>query len=249
MVKNDRREHILLDIVQDYIRTAQPVSSGGLLAAHTYSLSSATLRNVMAELDKAGFLEQPHTSAGRVPTAKAYQFFVDKVALGSRKPVREGEAHKRMQLPALVRRQLQTALAQDPHDAVRTMSRYLAQITNTMAFAGIVGMNQFYRDGLRRLLEEPEFISADNIRELITFADSLEEQLEELYEQAADGVRIYVGVDNQGHRAVPFSVMAFTSELPDNERGVFGIIGPLRMPYTDNLRLLENIRHVFEYHE
>jgi heat-inducible transcriptional repressor len=246
MVKDDRKEHVLLDIVQDYIRTAQPVSSGGLLAAHTYDLSSATLRNVMAELDEAGFLEQPHTSAGRVPTAKAYQFFVDKVALGSREPVREGEAHKRMQLPPSVRRQLQTALAEDTQDAARAMSRYLAQATNAMAFAGIVGMNQFYREGLQRLLEEPEFLNADNIRQLVAFADSLEEQMAELYEQAADEVRIYAGVDERGRRATPFSVMTFGSQLPGNEQGIFGIVGPMRMRYADNLRLLENIRDIFD---
>src|SRR3989344_72361 len=72
-----RKEHILDAVVREYIRGAEPVSSGKLRARSDAFGSSATIRNVMLELDEDGFLYQPHTSSGRAPTDKGYQYFVD----------------------------------------------------------------------------------------------------------------------------------------------------------------------------
>ena len=77
---NERNCQILTAIVRAYIETGQPVSSRTISSRHAESLSSATVRNVMAELEEGGFLYQPHTSAGRVPTATAYRFFAQQVA-------------------------------------------------------------------------------------------------------------------------------------------------------------------------
>ena len=249
MGSQQQKEQLLLDLVQEYIETASPVSSGALLDKYKYNVSSATLRNWMAELEEAGFLAQPHTSAGRIPTPKAYRFFVDKVALGAREPVAESAAHRAKALPANVRHELQGALKESSQEAARHMARYLAEMSNSMSFAGILGINEFYRHGLRRLLDEPEFLNADNVRQLVDFADSLESEMEKLFTSAEEDVRIIIGSPNHPRRDAPFSIMAFTSELPNNERGVFGIIGPMRMRYTDNLKLLEDIRQVFNEYE
>lgn len=248
MGSQQQKEQLLLDLVQEYIETASPVSSGSLLDKYRYDVSSATIRNWMADLEEAGFLAQPHTSAGRVPTPKAYRFFVDKVALGAREPVAESAAHRAKALPASVRHELQGALKESPQEMARHMARYLAQMSNAMSFAGILGMNEFYRQGLRRLLDEPEFLNAENVRSLVEFADSLEEEMEKMFRGAEEEMHIIIG-DEHARRGTPFSVMAFTSELPNHERGVFGIIGPMRMRYGDNLKLLEDIRHIFNEYE
>ncbi|MEX2008108.1 MAG: hypothetical protein WD850_01290 [Candidatus Spechtbacterales bacterium] len=249
MVTQFEKERLLLDVVQEYIETATPVSSGGLLEKYGYDVSSATLRNWMAELSDAGFLMQPHTSAGRIPTPKAYRFFVDKVALGAREPVEESEAHKQKALPEAVRDELETALRNSPQEAAREMSRYLAEMSHAMGFAGLLGLNQFYREGLRRLLDEPEFLNTENVRRLVEFADSLEEEMEQVFRNLDEDVQIIIGSPEHPRREMPFSVMAFTSELPNHERAVFGIVGPMRMRYSDNLRLLEDIRGVFNDYE
>src|SRR5437899_51244 len=72
-----RNRQILADIVRAYIETGEPVSSRAISKGFEESLSTATIRNVMADLEDAGFLYQPHTSAGRVPTAAAYPFAID----------------------------------------------------------------------------------------------------------------------------------------------------------------------------
>jgi len=75
-----RNRQILADIVRAYIESGEPVSSRAISARSEEILSTATIRNIMADLEEGGFLYQPHTSAGRVPTAAAYRFFAQEIA-------------------------------------------------------------------------------------------------------------------------------------------------------------------------
>ncbi len=74
---SERSKRILEAIIDDYIRTAEPVGSRSISRRHGLSLSPATIRNVMSDLEEMGFLASPHTSAGRIPTDKAFRFYVD----------------------------------------------------------------------------------------------------------------------------------------------------------------------------
>jgi heat-inducible transcriptional repressor len=74
---SDRSKQILEAVIEDYIRTAEPVGSRSISRKHSFSLSPATIRNVMSDLEELGFLASPHTSAGRIPTDKAFRFYVD----------------------------------------------------------------------------------------------------------------------------------------------------------------------------
>lgn len=76
---DDRKKRILQAIIEEYIGTAEPVSSSTLVDNYGMNLSSATIRNEMASLEQNGYLEKPHTSAGRIPSAKGYRFYVDKL--------------------------------------------------------------------------------------------------------------------------------------------------------------------------
>src|SRR5271168_2174542 len=75
-----RNRQILADLVRTYIETGEPVSSRAISKRYEETLSTATIRNVMADLEDGGFLYQPHTSAGRVPTSSAYRFFAQEIA-------------------------------------------------------------------------------------------------------------------------------------------------------------------------
>jgi len=74
---NDRTKKVLQAVIDSYIQTGSPVGSAVLAKTYEFSLSSATLRNIMAELEELGFLTHPHTSAGRVPTDKGYRYYID----------------------------------------------------------------------------------------------------------------------------------------------------------------------------
>ena len=75
----ERKKRVLQAIIEEYIKTAEPVSSNAIMNLEGLEYSSATIRNEMAELEKMGYLEKPHTSAGRVPSAKGYRFYVDEL--------------------------------------------------------------------------------------------------------------------------------------------------------------------------
>jgi heat-inducible transcriptional repressor len=119
---DERRFEVLRAIVADYVSSQEPVASKGIVERHNLGVSSATVRNVMASLEEDGYIAQPHTSAGRIPTDKGYRLFVDR--LSDVKP-----------LSAAERRAIQSFLggAIDLDDVLRRSVRLLAQLTRQVA--------------------------------------------------------------------------------------------------------------------
>ncbi|GAA2440793.1 heat-inducible transcriptional repressor HrcA [Streptomyces macrosporus] len=119
---SERRLEVLRAIVQDYVGTQEPVGSKALTERHNLKVSPATVRNDMAALEEEGYIAQPHTSAGRIPTDKGYRLFVDKLA--GVKPLSKPE-----------RRAIQNFLAGavDLDDVVSRTVRLLAQLTRQVA--------------------------------------------------------------------------------------------------------------------
>jgi len=121
-MSEDRKLAVLRAIVEDYVQTREPVGSRALVERHSLGVSPATIRNDMAALEDEGYIAQPHTSAGRVPTDKGYRLFVDR--LSSVKPLSPAE-----------KRAIQSLLdgAVDLDDVVSRTVRLLAQITQQVA--------------------------------------------------------------------------------------------------------------------
>src|SRR5215471_10810207 len=124
-VLSDRAQHLLRLLVEHYIRDGQPVGSRTLSRVLGVQLSSATVRNVMADLEELGFVTSPHTSAGRIPTDKGYRFFVD--TLLRVKPLEESAVVE-------IQRGLEQ-VADDPKALVAAASKMLSSITQ---LAGLV---------------------------------------------------------------------------------------------------------------
>ena len=118
----ERRLAVLRAIVEDYVATEEPVGSKALVERHSLGVSPATVRNDMAALEDEGFITQPHTSAGRVPTDKGYRLFVDR--LSTVKPMSQAE-----------KRAIATFLdgSVDLDDMVQRSVRLLAQLTRQVA--------------------------------------------------------------------------------------------------------------------
>lgn len=122
MTSDERRLQVLRAIVQDYVRTSEPVGSKALLERHQLGVSAATVRNDMAQLEEDGLIAAPHTSAGRIPTDAGYRLFVDRLA--AIKPMTRAE-----------RRAIEEFLAGavDLDDVVGRSVRLLASLTNQVA--------------------------------------------------------------------------------------------------------------------
>ena len=134
---NTRRMLVLRAVVEDYIRSQEPVGSSSVTRDHKLGVSSATVRNDMAALEDEGYLIQPHTSAGRVPTEKGYRYFVDKLATV-------------MPLSAAQRRGIDAFLSGSVslEDALQRAARLLSKITGQVA---VVASPSLARSSLRRL--------------------------------------------------------------------------------------------------
>lgn len=121
-MEQSRRMLVLRAVVEDYIRSQEPVGSSALTREHDLGVSSATIRNDMAALEDEGYLIQPHTSAGRVPTEKGYRYFVDRIATV-------------VPLSAAQRRGIEGFLSGSANltDTLRRAARLLSQITGQVA--------------------------------------------------------------------------------------------------------------------
>ena len=120
MELSQRKEKILAAVIEQYIKTGEPVGSKSLLSALDISVSSATIRNEMAELASLGLLEQPHTSAGRIPTSEGYRYYVDN--LMGLKPLDEK-----------IKRQIEAGISvknANPETVLKRASEFLADLTD-----------------------------------------------------------------------------------------------------------------------
>ena len=118
-----RKKKILQAIIEEYIETAEPVSSGNLV--EELNCSSATIRNEMAELKKIGFLEKPHTSAGRVPSQKGYRYYVDELVRDDKISKKEME---------IIRDRLETRV-NDLEELTKIATTTLSEITHYTTIA------------------------------------------------------------------------------------------------------------------
>ncbi|HEU4490686.1 MAG TPA: heat-inducible transcriptional repressor HrcA [Jiangellales bacterium] len=167
MSLDDRKLAVLRAIVEDYVSTEEPVGSKALVDRHNLGVSPATIRNDMAVLEEEGYIAQPHTSAGRVPTDKGYRLFVDR--LTTLKPLSTAE-----------RRAIQTFLdgVVDLDDVVSRTVRLLAQLTRQVA---VMQYPSLTRSGVRHV-ELVALASTRLLVVLITDAGRIEQRLVDLPE-------------------------------------------------------------------
>ena len=173
MSLDDRKLEVLRAIVEDYVATQEPVGSKALVDRHHLDVSPATIRNDMAVLEEEGYIAQPHTSAGRIPTDKGYRLFVDR--LTTVKPLSPAE-----------RRAIQTFLdgAVDLDDVVTRTVRLLAQLTRQVAVVQ-------YPSLMRSTVRHVELVPLSTTRVLlvvITDAGRVEQRVVELPDEADDSL-------------------------------------------------------------
>jgi heat-inducible transcriptional repressor len=156
----ERQEELLRAIVEQYAEVASPVGSS--LLAKVFNVSSATIRAEMSELERLGYISQPHTSAGRIPTDKGYRYYVNNVTESPTK--HETRAEK-----ALTSRVSHAGL---PERTIRNAVDTLVELTNNLGLATIG--DQLYMSGLSNLFGQPEFMHPAQVQEVARLLDKLE---------------------------------------------------------------------------
>ena len=230
---NDRQKQILSAVVELYTKTALPVGSHALLKHSNFTVSSATLRSDMVELEEAGYLYQPHTSAGRIPTDEGYRMYVEKMM--DEKPLARSD-QERLQKELLLLRAKHVRLG-------RTTAKLLSALSGNLAVSGIVDRDEFYDFGMKELIEKPEFQEMDELCRLVETLDSLDEKLDNLMVKLKDGeTRIFIGHENPISGIDNCSIIVAPYHNRKGERGILAIIGPKRMEYAKNKSLIEYMK-------
>lgn len=219
----DRQANILRAIVEQYAEVASPVGSS--LLAKVFNVSSATIRAEMAELERLGFIQQPHTSAGRIPTDKGYRFYVNAIAQSEVSPA-ERRAER-----ALTARVESGGL---PERTIRNAVDTLVELTHNLGIATIG--NQLYMSGLSNLFGQPEFVSGAHVQQVARLLDNLEPWLREAAPN--EPLSVYIGQENPIGRSANASLIISRFRSPYSDRSYIGVLGPTRQQYRDVMSLV-----------
>lgn len=226
----ERQKSILEAVIREHIRTARPVASQELVGRYHLNVSPATVRNEMVELDELGYLEQPHTSAGRIPTDQGYRFFVD-----------ETDASRRI----LAREQamLDALFAEDEEEFFSTVAKAVAHLSRGFTMVGSHEHTAFYKAGFSEVLTEPEFNDAAFARQFGGLADSIDESLVQLLSDVdCEEPRAFIGSENPIQGARSYSMIVSSVQSPHSGKTVVAILGPKRMNYHKNISVVNYLR-------
>ncbi|HSW85338.1 MAG TPA: transcriptional regulator [Candidatus Saccharimonadales bacterium] len=220
----DRQTNILSAIVEQYAEVASPVGSS--LLAKAFKVSSATIRAEMAELERQGFISQPHTSAGRVPTDKGYRFYVNNISASPNNMLPEVRGER-----ALISR-VQNAGA--PERMIRNAVDTLVELTHNLGIATIG--NQLYMSGLGNLFGQPEFVGGMQVQQVAQLLDNLEPWLREAAPNQP--LSVYIGAENPIGRSAGCTLIIGRFRSPFSDRSYIGTLGPTRQSYREVMNLV-----------
>jgi heat-inducible transcriptional repressor len=219
----DRQAKILQAIVEQYAEVASPVGSS--LMAKLFDVSSATIRSEMVELERLGFISQPHTSAGRIPTDKGYRFYVNNLAPA------ENQLSDRRAERALEAR---VTSGGHPEHTIRSTVDTLVELTHNLGLATIGP--QLYMSGLSNLFGQPEFMRPRQVQEVARLLDNLEPWLQEAAPN--EPLSVYIGRENPIGRSAGASLIISRFRSPFSDRSYIGVLGPTRQSYRDVMSLV-----------
>ncbi len=216
----ERLSQLLQVIIEEYIKTAQPVASQFLASKWPEPISSATMRNEMIELEKLGFLVSPHTSAGRIPTAKGYQYYVDNFL-------------KVEKLSAKIKDVFDDLVSENiSRENQKQLAKKISELVNEAVILAF-SENDIYYTGLSMLFSQPEFADKNAVIDLSRVLDHFEGVINEVFESTNEP-HVLIGEN------CPFGGQCSVvgSKIPAAADARLFILGPSRMDYQLNFNLI-----------
>ncbi|PIQ92709.1 MAG: hypothetical protein COV69_01550 [Parcubacteria group bacterium CG11_big_fil_rev_8_21_14_0_20_39_14] len=263
MELKEREKTILGAVVEEYIKEAQPISSNFLVENYNFGLSSATLRLELQKLTKQGYLCQPHTSAGRVPTDKGYRFFIDELAIPHSLGPEEEDLIKNFF------EQVKVNLDSDISAFNRNLIKIMAEISKDLVIVSSLDEeeNEVYYEGVLNLFQKPEFQEIKQIQGIFKMLEIFRGLSEDFLKESNDlkaQIQVFIGKENPFYNTEDYSIIISRSGFslqrildrtariatrnvaggPEKETEIFAILGPKRMRYDKNISLLNFIANL-----
>ncbi len=222
-----RKEKLLKLVVENYVKKAEPVGSKFLVETSELGVSGATIRNEMRDLEEAGYLTHPHTSAGRMPTEAGYKYYVENIM----KPV--GVKGK-------IKDSLKELLGKKGEpDSLKKAGKMVAGLSNSAVILAL-GPDSIYYTGISNLFSQPEFQDYFHVVNFSSIFDQCEEKMEDLFSLVeGEETHVFVGSDNP----LGSSCSLVASRVKGD--GLFVLMGPMRMDYNVNIGLINYISQIY----
>ncbi len=229
---DERKSKLLKSIIDEYIDSAEPVGSGLIVEKYELNVSPATIRNEMMELEKEGYIYQPHTSAGRIPAEKGYKYYVDNFL-------------KKRIISQNVKNNLIALLEQkdlSEEMKIKNIAKILASDSNEAVIVAFEAMNIYYT-GISNLFSQPEFYEHRLVCNISEVIDSMDKVIYQCYNNISGKESILIGCEN------PFSDVcsSITAKFNfANKNILMCILGPMRMDYNKNFGLVAYVKELLE---
>lgn len=220
-----RQALILKTLIEEYTNSAEAIGSETLEQKYNLGISPATIRNEMAILTKTGYLKQPHTSAGRIPTARALRFYVDQLM-----------EEKKLSLADEVKaKQRITDAKSDLDHVMQEATRALAEDSKMLSLGAVDGEDSVWHSGYANILSIPEFYNIDVTAHVLSLIEQMDRVRQLLFQEASEPLSVLFGEELGWSYFEPIGIVSarFKVALPSGEKtGCLGVIGPARLPFA-----------------
>lgn len=214
-----RQETLLFQVIENYIKTAEPVGSKFLASLKGFDWSEATIRNELRALEELGFLTHPHTSAGRIPTTSGYKYYLEKTDVSLVHP------------HASEVKMLEEAFneAGDSVNELKSLAKTLVDLTHETILVAF-SPDSVYYTGLSNLFQKPDFKEMSLVASLSQVFDRCEEVIPTFYNKVTAEPRYYLGKEH------PFGEMIsiLSVRFGKDKNSMLILLGPQRMDYKHN---------------
>lgn len=224
----ERQAQILAAIIEQYAEVASPV--GSVTLAKLFGVSSATIRSEMSKLELMGYIMQPHTSAGRIPTDRGYRLYVNRLT-----EVQE-EHDPRLDRSAKAISARVSSYGNRSDRAIRSAVDSLVELTHNLGLATIG--DELYMSGIGHLFSQPEFLNGQHVQNVAKLLDNIEPWLREAAPN--EPLNVFIGSENPIGRNSGASLIISRFRSPYSDRSYIGVLGPTRQSYA---RVMHLVRH------
>jgi transcriptional regulator of heat shock response len=233
MQLDPRKSRLFATIVSEYIKTAEPIGSKPLAMKGKLKVSSATIRNEMAELEKAGLICQPYTSAGRVPTEKGWQYYLENILESDRLANKDAERLDKV---------ISELTTEDSEATVKRIAREVAEMVDGAVVVALSPNNVYYT-GITNIFRQPEFFHPEMLINMSRVIDHLDAVMDKIFDNVTEPV-VWLGEKNPFGREVGAVLTKYRIKKREN---VFGILGPVRMDYQRNYNIINYLTRQFNH--
>jgi len=235
VMMSERQAKLLAAIIEQYAEIATPV--GSVLLAKLFNVSSATIRSEMVKLEEMGYIAQPHTSAGRIPTDRGYRLYVNSL-------VENGDTAHTSGVDDRHTKAIQSRVTSGGKTdfAIKTAVDSLVELTHNLGLATIG--DQLYLAGLGNLFAQPEFNNGEHVRDVARLLDNLEPWLHEAAPN--ETLNVFIGSENPIGRNSGVSLIISRFCSPYSDHSYIGVLGPTRQSYARVMSLVSQTGKMLE---